>query len=411
MSDTLFLRLQPAPPGGSAADGLLECCVAGPAGVGGAERVPLAALAARAEGHRVVAFVPAADTLGVAVTMPPMSAAKLRAALPFALEDQLAGDLEDQHFALGARLADGRWPVRVIARRRLDEWLATLRGAGIEPQAIIAEADGLRDKPGDMMLWLDGDEAHWRAPGQAPVSLPADLLADGPTLAAGGTPLGALGLRVHATADDQARHAAALEAIGGRFLQVAVQTLPQGALPWLADGFDAARAVNLLQGPYAPSRTAASGTDVWRWPLRLAAAVVALQIVGWGLELWRLHRAAAPVDSALLQAARPIDPKVADAEAARDLLRTRLADWDRREREPSGAPLVAALAALADARAAAPTVQLSAVQQQEGGAVTARLATADALALQAARDALLASGWTLSAETAAEITVTRGPKP
>jgi general secretion pathway protein L len=394
MSDTLFIRLPaelPAPPSGEAS---LECASRTDHGIE-AERVPLAALAQRAAGKRVVAFVPAADTLALTADLPPMSAVKARTALPYALEDQLAGDLDTQHFALGTRIADGRWPVRVMARARLERHLGLLRGAGVEPQAMIAEADGLRDKPGDLMLWLDGEDAHWRAPGRQTVTLPVDAMQDGAAFALGDTAAGTLGLRVHGAPADLERHAAALDAIGTGFLQTAKQALPEGPLPWLAAQYDPAQAVNLLQGEFTATRARPGGLDAWRWPLRLAAAAVALQLVGWGLEAWRLHRLAAPVEAALLQAARPLDPAVQDAEAARALLRSRLADWDRRERDPAASPLVQASATVVDARVAAPSLQLAALRQQEGGKVAARFEAGDAAAAQTAREALLAAGWTL----------------
>ncbi|MFM7625969.1 MAG: type II secretion system protein GspL [Gammaproteobacteria bacterium] len=391
MTDTLFIRLRDAN-ADAATD--LECCVAEGGGVSAVERLPPAALAARAAGRRVVAFLPAADTLAMAVTLPPMSAAKARAALPYALEDQLAGDLESQHFAVGSRLEDGRWPVRVIARTRLQDALAVLRTSGIDPHAVVAESDALRDKPGDLMLWLDGDDAHWRAPGRQTVSLPADMLADGAASALGATAAGSLGLRVHGTPADLVRHAAALDALGGQFLQAASQALPDGALPWLAAQYDPAQAVDLLQGEFAPRRHPDAGFDAWRWPLRLAAAAVLLQICGWTMEAWRLHRAAAPVEAALLAAARPLDATLQTPEAARELLRTRMADWDRRERDPALSPLLRASATLVAGRAAVPMLQVRALQQRADGSIVGRFEAGDAATQQAARSALLAAGWT-----------------
>ena len=394
MSDTLFIRLPAAPILAALGDVPLECCLSS-GGIGGAtQRVALASLSAHAAGKRVVAFIPAAETLALAVELPPMSAAKARSALPYALEDQLAGDLESQHFALGTRLADGRWPVRVIARERLDRYLGVLRGVGVEPQAIVAEADVLRDKPGDLMLWLDGDDAHWRAPGRPTVTLPIDALQDGPAFALGDTTPGALGLRVHGTPTDLERHAASLESIGAGFLQSASQALPDGPLPWLAAQYDPAQAVNLLQGGYTPARSAAAGLDAWRWPLRLAAVAVALQFIGWGLEAWRLHRLATPLDTAVVQAARPLDPGIQDPDAARTLLRSRLAAWDRRERDPAASPLMRASATVIEARVAAPSLQMVALRQGPDGRITARFEAGDVPAAQTAREALLAAGWT-----------------
>ena len=108
MSDTLFIRLPAAADAAADGDALMDCFDPGAEHGMTTQRVAPASLAERARGKRLVAFIPASDTLSVAVELPPLSAAKARAALPYALEDQLAGDLETQHFALGTRLADGR---------------------------------------------------------------------------------------------------------------------------------------------------------------------------------------------------------------------------------------------------------------------------------------------------------------
>lgn len=394
MTDTLFIRLPAAAAPAATDDALMDCF--DPAAADGmtAQRVAPASLAERARGKRLVAFIPASDTLAVAVDLPPMSAAKARAALPYALEDQLAGELEAQHFALGGRLADGRWPVRVIARNRLERHLERLRSLGVEPQTLVAEADVLRDKPGDLMLWLDGDDAHWRAPGRPTVTLPSDALQDGPAFALGDTPASTLGLRVHGEPANLARHALALDAIGAGFLQSASQALPDGPLPWLAAQYDPTQAVNLLQGAFAPTNQASVGLDAWKWPLRLAAVAVALQLIGWGLEAWRLHRLAKPLDAALVQAARPLDPGIQDPAAARTLLRSRLAAWDGRERDPAASPMVRATATVIDAHVAAPSLQMVALRQAPDGRITARFEAGDAPAARTAREALLAAGWT-----------------
>ena len=411
MTPTLFIRLRSA-----AAEQQVDACLAQDGRIARVASTDLAALAREAAGARVVAFIPASDTLSLAVALPPMPAAKARAALPFALEDQLAGELEDQHFALGARQADGRWPVRVISRARLAGWIDLLRRAGLEPQAVVADADGLREKPGDLMLWLDGEDAHWRAPGQPASTLPVDLLTEGPALAAGATPPGTLGIRAHGTPDDLARHAAAIDGLGRGALQVAAQALPDGALPWLAAQHDPSQVINLLQGDFAPARANSSGLDAWRWPLRLAAAALVLQLSGWGLEAWRLHRAAAPVEAALIEAARPLDPSVRDADAARALIAARLAEWDRRERDPSGSPLMQAAATLIDARIAAPALSLLSLRQQEDGNVTARFEADDPAASQAAREVLTSNGWTSDGTAAAaagatQFVMARSAKP
>jgi general secretion pathway protein L len=363
-------------------------------------RIPLADAAAHAAGKRVVVVLPATDVLALSLTLPDAASSKLRASLPFALEEQVACDIETQHCALGPRMADGRWPVRVIARARLEAWLTLLRAAGIEPQLMVSAADGLREKPGDLMLWLDGDDAHWRAPSEGPLTLPAggtdsddahDSLVPSLVAALGERPRGTVGLVVHADDVDRARYAAPVAALQEQIAPLQWQTLDDGALAAFAPVY--AQGVNLLQAEYAPKRAAGEGLHGrWRWPLRLAAAAVLLQSAGHAIETWRLHQATVKTDATLLETARPLQPDIVDPDAARSLLRSRLEAWSARSVESSTAPLLAELSQLAQAKAVSASLQVVALTSVEGG-LRARLAADDADALTAATSTLAAAGW------------------
>jgi hypothetical protein len=104
----------------------------------------------------------------------------------------------------------------------------------------------------------------------------------------------------------------------------------------------------------------------------------------------------------MVQAARPLDPAIQDPDAARTLLRSRLAAWDRRERDPAALPLMRASATVIDARVAAPSLQMLALRQGPDGRITARFEAGDVPAAQTAREALLAAGWTPPASGASD---------
>lgn len=103
------------------------------------QRAPLAEVLARAAGRRVVVLVPSPDVRLSSVTVPARGAAKVLQAAPFALEDQLADDVETLHFAIGPRQADGSHPVAVVSRARMDEWLAPFNHAGIRVEVLAPE--------------------------------------------------------------------------------------------------------------------------------------------------------------------------------------------------------------------------------------------------------------------------------
>ena len=62
------------------------------------------------QGRPVIVLVPATETLTTTVDLPIRSGARLNAALPYALEEQVAADVETLHFAAGERRESGVRP-------------------------------------------------------------------------------------------------------------------------------------------------------------------------------------------------------------------------------------------------------------------------------------------------------------
>ena len=70
-------------------------------------------------------ILPAAEVTLAEPDLPPAGAARIAQAVPFALEEQLASDLENLHFAVGARNpAASATPVAIVSRSLLDRWQA-----------------------------------------------------------------------------------------------------------------------------------------------------------------------------------------------------------------------------------------------------------------------------------------------
>ncbi|MDX1498216.1 MAG: type II secretion system protein GspL, partial [Salinisphaeraceae bacterium] len=90
-------------------------------------------------GQRIVLIVPASDIVLSSVQLPIRQTNKLLQAVPYALEDQLAEDVEDLHFAIGQRQEDGSIPVASVARETLNQWLTPLNERGISPLAVVPE--------------------------------------------------------------------------------------------------------------------------------------------------------------------------------------------------------------------------------------------------------------------------------
>ncbi|WP_437881248.1 type II secretion system protein GspL [Pseudomonas sp. LRF_L74] len=87
-----------------------------------------------------------------AVTLPTTKARLLQKALPFAVEELLAEDVEAFHLAVGEALGDGRYRVYAVHRAWLEGWLALCDGN--RPQRIEVDADLLAGE-GSQVLCLD----------------------------------------------------------------------------------------------------------------------------------------------------------------------------------------------------------------------------------------------------------------
>ena len=86
-------------------------------------------------GRRVAVIVPASEVLSLDTEVPAKSTAKLAQVVPYALEERVADEIENLHFATRRAVGGaGRFSVLVVRRARIDGWLAELRAAGLEPK-------------------------------------------------------------------------------------------------------------------------------------------------------------------------------------------------------------------------------------------------------------------------------------
>jgi general secretion pathway protein L len=138
--DTLYLQLRDAP----ADVPVAYAVVAGPPGASiPVQHGSLDEVLAQAGNRRIVLFVPGADVRLTTVQVPARQAQKVLQAAPYALEDQLAEDVDTLHFAIAGdaprRRANEPHPVAIVARERMDAWLAPLRARQLRADAVVPE--------------------------------------------------------------------------------------------------------------------------------------------------------------------------------------------------------------------------------------------------------------------------------
>ncbi|WP_293371819.1 type II secretion system protein GspL [Nevskia sp.] len=142
MRDTLYIRLRDTAPDALTAYALvssepLDASLARPGVL--VRELPLDEVVALGAGRRVVVFVPGVDVRLTTVTVPARQPAKVLQAAPFVLEDQFAEDVDTLHFAIGTRLGNGSFPIAVVARSHVDEWLAPFNAARVRVAALVPD--------------------------------------------------------------------------------------------------------------------------------------------------------------------------------------------------------------------------------------------------------------------------------
>lgn len=167
MRDTVYIRFDRTWP-----DELLWLRV-GADGPGVPETGSVDALAAH-QGQRFVVLAPAEAVLLAQVSVPARDRRRVLQALPYMLEDRLVQDIELLHFAVGAREPGGELNVAVVERTQLDRWLERLRGAGIEPDAVLPETLALPYEGGAWTVLVDGPVTIVRTGPQAGFALDSD---------------------------------------------------------------------------------------------------------------------------------------------------------------------------------------------------------------------------------------------
>ncbi len=254
---------------------------------------PLADLAVPARQCQVTIFVPGTDVFIAEAHLPTRRHARILQALPYALEDQLADDIERLHFAVGPRQGDGVL-AGVVDRERLRAWLAQLEDAGVVPDRLVPEGSAL-PLADSWSLLLEPHQALLRTgPGQV-LAFDGEQIAElvGMAVAASESPPKELRLFDCRESSDGGFVAAGLT--------VAASPCPWGALGALAEGMRDGNFIDLLQGEFSRHEAASRQWRRWRVAAALTGALLLLQ-AGLGIEhRWRLQQEdaqlAASIDS------------------------------------------------------------------------------------------------------------------
>lgn len=220
--------------------------------------------------RRVVVLAPTLDVLLTEAQIHTKKREHLMRAVPFALEEELAEDIDNLHFALGPRQPDDHYPIAVVRRPLMQNWLDQLSAAGIQPHALLPDVLALSLTPNIWSLLLEPERVLIRTGSFSGLSLdPDNLNLVLPELLeeAQAKPIA---LTLYRCNSDQRIEPAPNLTDG-----VIEQTLCAPTV--FALGLEKNPGINLLQGPFAPKSEFGRLLKPWR--------VAAALLVAWlGLE-------------------------------------------------------------------------------------------------------------------------------
>ena len=279
-------------------------------------RGTLAEAAVTVQGRPVIVLVPSTEVLTTAISLPLRGGARLNAALPYALEEQVAVDIDTMHFAAGDKRESGLRPVAAVSRELLDAWITQLDDAGIQPWKIIPEDYGLARIPGTMsvlvddenILFYDGADIEFVLEGAKPSDalVAAGKLSDREDDDAPPEPHGHL--VVYCNEADEERLSHDWIALRHELHSVDINLLPDGALPRLAVTVASGQGVNLLQGRYGPKADYGSWLRPWRVAAVLLLSLVVIGFVGKAVDLYRLTQEETALRAQFIQEFQQIRP-------------------------------------------------------------------------------------------------------
>jgi general secretion pathway protein L len=251
---------------------------------GNVQSGPLDLAVATAASRKVIVLVPGTDALLAEPVLPVKSGAKLAQVVPFALEEHLAVDVEDLHFAVGKRESRPGTPVAVVAHSRMEAWQALLRNAGLHADAIYPETAALPQTANAITLLIDGARLYVRRQDTTGAVLDVQPLIEALQLALASGEEAREHVTIYLSEDDYERERELLEGMREFTASLQMKLLPDGPLPLLAANVVKGGGVNLLQGRYQAKHKLQLSFAPWRYAAVLALVFLASHL---GLKSWQ----------------------------------------------------------------------------------------------------------------------------
>lgn len=265
--------------------------------------------------RQVVLLLAASDVSLIPVKVPPMSAAKLKVALPNLIEDQLLAEPAELILLSNAPV-NGVCTIAVVDRSWMESLHAQMQILGAKKLTAYSLSMTMKTEPDALAVIIDADalgtELAFRRDGQIGAGLTLNRDADGVTsLESAQQVLQTLNLfaldtnvKVSLSAESVEIYQQAAEKDETTAQRFVFQTID-----WSARIAGIASSSIDLMSSVSHDNQSSFDWGKWRWPLGLAAAALILNLAGLNFQWFSMKREAQGLSDSLVQAYRTSFPK------------------------------------------------------------------------------------------------------
>ena len=241
----------------------------------------------------VVLLVPAEHCLSMRCTVPGRTLGQMRRALPYVVEEFIAGDIETMHVAAGPLRRNSPVDVVLIDHAMLRSWIETFTAHGVVVAFAAPDAAMLPAKTNEVTLLFDGARVLVRSNDQVAAIEAGALKLVLESFAAKAPPEGLRCVAVNGRIAEVMR-AEVAQATENRIEWIDAES-ELTALAHLAAAYPGEPpAINLLQGVLAPPTQGAGGLIRWRAVAALLGIWLVVLVASETVRgAWAAHRARA----------------------------------------------------------------------------------------------------------------------
>ena len=217
--------------------------------------------------NTVIIMLPGEEILSKSLILPIKSNAKLKQAIPFAMEDDIASDINDCHFAFEKSEIDESIIVNVIDKKLFKNYLNRLKEIKISPSFVVSENSCVYKTEDTINLIIEDAKAHGRCGFKEPYTLDIMDLTDIIKALESNNNINHLQISLSKNNDSLVKQ---ISGLADNYKSVDTKILSKGAFQEFIKNYFVQDHINLLQGDFKPKIKFEKVLKPWRKSAALA---------------------------------------------------------------------------------------------------------------------------------------------